>query len=99
VAKIVVGIVWPELCEGHSQRHQARITSCVSKTALPQSAQEWMRVHLSRCPQHLVFTLPRPPFRILTRASTTHPLAHLYFTSTFLLKHPSRVRSARAGRA
>jgi hypothetical protein len=53
VAKSVVGIVWPELCEGHSQRHPARITSCVSKTSLSESVEEWMRVHQSRCPQHL----------------------------------------------
>ena len=54
VAKEVVKVVWPRVCEGRSQVHCAWATSCGTKVDLVTEIESWMREHSTRCERHLI---------------------------------------------
>jgi hypothetical protein len=54
VAREVVQVVWPRVCEGRSPAHSAWATSCETKVELAAEVESWMRVHNTRCERHLI---------------------------------------------
>jgi hypothetical protein len=54
VAREVVQVVWPRVCEGRSPAHSAWAASCETKVELAAEVESWMRVHNTRCERHLI---------------------------------------------
>jgi hypothetical protein len=54
VAREVVQVVWPRVCEGRSPTHSAWATSCETKIELATEVESWTRVHNTRCERHLI---------------------------------------------
>jgi hypothetical protein len=54
VAREVVQVVWPRVCQGRSPTHSAWATSCETKIELAAEVESWTRVHYTRCERHLI---------------------------------------------
>ena len=54
VAREVVQVVWPRVCQGRSPTHSAWATSCETKIELAAEVESWTRIHNTRCERHLI---------------------------------------------